>query len=64
VSRPLHVAHADWKAISQELHTRRILAAPKPTRFESLAAKAVESIEIHEEVTRRTTVAGKWVFLR
>jgi hypothetical protein len=64
VSRPLHIARAEWESISRELQTRRVLAAPRPTRFETLAAKAVESIEVCEQVTRRTTVSGKWVFLR
>jgi len=60
--RPLHVAHADWRAISNELRTRALLAAPKRSRFDALAAKAVEEIEVLEQVTRRTTVASKWIF--
>ena len=64
MSRPLHVARAEWESISRELQTRRMLAAPKPSRFDTLAAKAVEKIEVEEVVTRRTMVSGKWVFLR
>lgn len=64
MSRPLLIARAEWESISRELQTRRVLAAPKSTRFEALVAKAIESIEVCEQVTRRTTVSGKWVFLR
>jgi hypothetical protein len=63
MSRPHHVAEVDWRRISNELRTRNLLAGPpRPTPFETLAAEAIQHIDVSEEVRRRTTVSSKWIF--
>jgi len=59
--------NTNWAQISQEIRTRELLHnGPKPllpTQFESLAKQAIESMDVREEVIRRTLVGGKYLFI-